>query len=227
MAAPGYKNLSSAVGDLLLLCVENSSASTAVATPTAGGGGTAWQQIGSPIATSTTGSTITRLAVYWKFAESTDTTNTTVAVTTDHVVCAMYAFKNVSPSAPINTAGATGNASSVAVSSITYPTITTTVADCLVIAVVASGWDATTLPLSDDFANGALTAISVTPERCTNLGNGGGFQLSYGVKETAGATGTSTETLTGGGANTMQVAYRQFALAPEIGDSCGVLMASN
>jgi hypothetical protein len=45
-----------------------------------------------------------------------------------------------------------------------------------------------------------------------------------GVKETAGATGSSTENLTAG--STMQVAYRQFALAPDISDSCGMLVGS-
>jgi hypothetical protein len=242
MGAPWYKNLSSVVGattgnasvaipggtdvgDFLLLVVENSAASTAVATPTSGGGaGDPWTQIGTPVATSTTGATITRLALYWKWATSNDTTNTTVAVTTDHVICSMYAFNNVNRTSPINTTGATGNSGSTAVSSITYPTITTTAANCLVIAVVATGWDATTLPLADDFANANLTEIRVAPERSMNIGNGGGAQVSMGVKETAGATGSSTENLTAG--STMQVAYRQFALAPDISDSCGMLVGS-
>src|SRR5215207_8049412 len=72
--------------------------------------------------------------------------------------------------------------------------VTTTVADTLILEIIATGTDTATGQLAA-ITNAAYTSITSQMNNWTASGTGGGFALLSGVKATAGPTGSSTGTL--------------------------------
>src|SRR5215207_3508153 len=75
-----------------------------------------------------------------------------------------------------------------------FPGVTTTVADTLILEIIATGTDTATGQLAA-ITNAAYTSITSQMNNWTASGTGGGFALLSGVKATAGPTGSSTGTL--------------------------------
>lgn len=94
---------------------------------------------------------------------------------------------------PWNVVGVASSATSSTAAS--FPGATTTVADTLVLEIIATGTDTATGQLAT-ITNANYSSITSQMNNWTTAGTGGGFALLSGVKATPGATGASTGTLT-------------------------------
>lgn len=80
--------------------------------------------------------------------------------------------------------------------SVTVPSITTTVQGCLVVIVVGHTVDDVEgTPQFSLWTNANLTSLTEQFDASTNQGAGSGIGLVTGIKQSAGATGTTTATL--------------------------------
>jgi hypothetical protein len=91
-----------------------------------------------------------------------------------------------------------------------FPGVTTTVADCLIVHGCAQDTDANSTATSGAPTNGNLTSLTERHDQTINAGAGGGIVVITGVKATAGATGNTTST----GSTSVTHAYVTLALAP-------------
>lgn len=132
-----------------------------------------------------------RLAAFYKVLDGTET-GVTVGDTGDHTYLIAARYRGVDISSPINASA--GSVVSSASTSVSCPSITTTVDNCLVLNIVASDLDATGARLSG-WANAALSSIIEKFDDGTTQGNGSGLGYIEGTKSSAGATGTTTATL--------------------------------
>ncbi|HEY3142151.1 MAG TPA: hypothetical protein VGJ86_13530 [Acidimicrobiales bacterium] len=76
-----------------------------------------------------------------------------------------------------------------------WPGVTTTVPDCLILEIIATGTD-TTIAQLGVLTNGNYTSITEQMDNWTNVGAGGGIGLVSATFAAQGATGQSTATLT-------------------------------
>jgi hypothetical protein len=83
----------------------------------------------------------------------------------------------------------------VADNSVSTPTLTTTVADCLILAAFSTGQDTASTAGATGWANANLSGVTERMDDWTALGTGGGFSMATGGKATGGATGATTATL--------------------------------
>jgi hypothetical protein len=180
-------------GDVALLLIEtaNQAATPMLSTPAG-----FVEVTNSPQGTGTAGGTAaTRLAVYWKRATTSAEASPRVADSGDHQVAIIITFRGVIASGnPWDVTA--GNVAATASTSVLIPGATTTVANTLVVAIVCNGTDTSTAQTSG-WTNANLVPTSLT-ERADGgsfAGNGGGFGVATGVKETAGAYGATTATL--------------------------------
>lgn len=79
--------------------------------------------------------------------------------------------------------------------SATWPGVTTTVADTLVLEILATGADIASTTMVGTLTNATYTSITKQIDNWVIAGNGGGIGVVTGVKATAGATGQSAATL--------------------------------
>ena len=176
-------------GDVALLVIESANQAISLSTPAG-----FVEVTGSPQGTGTAGGTAaTRLAVYWKRATTSSESSPTVADSGDHQIARIITFRGVIGSGnPWDvTAGGVAASASTAVS---IPGATTTVANTLVVTIVANGTDTTSAQTSG-WTNANLTSLTERMDNNTSSGNGGGFGVATGVKATAGAYGATTATL--------------------------------
>lgn len=216
MAAPTYVNKSAfasgtgaltvgavasvVVDDLLLLFVE--SANQTIATPSG------WTE--APSSPQFTGTAAAaggvRLGVFYKWATGADTTQS-VADTGDHTTAIKMAFRGVDKTTPFNTnAGSTQTATTA----MSFPGVTTTVADCLIVHGCAQDTDAASTATSGTPTNANLTSLTERHDQTVASGVGGGLVVLTGIKATAGATGNTTST----GSTSVTHAYVTLALTP-------------
>lgn len=180
------------LNDIMLLFVET--ANETVSTPSG------WAAVAdSPQGTGTAGgATSTALNVFWKRATDADVTAAqgggTVTITDpgDHAIAQILLFRGVITTGnPWDvTSGDTGASST----SVTIPTDTTTVANCLIVLAVANATDDTLLQTSG-YSNANLVNLTERTDVQTNSGNGGGFSVATGEKAAAGSYGATTATL--------------------------------
>lgn len=186
------------LNDVLLLMVESYAADSAPSTPSG------YSLLTSSITSSGTG---TRLTVFWK-RHSGSESNPTIADTGDHQVAIILPVRGCRTSGNPWDAVAT-DVKSVASTSLTWPSVTTTVNEALVVYIATASQDLSTnqfdLGSTGDFTNATLTGTTHLFGGGTISGNGGGFGVNTGVKEMAGATGTSTQTMENSGENAMVV----------------------
>lgn len=83
----------------------------------------------------------------------------------------------------------------VADTSVSVTGVTTTAADCLVMAAFSTGQDTASTAGATGWANANLTGLAEQMDGWTSAGTGGGFAMAAGVKAAAGATGATTATL--------------------------------
>jgi hypothetical protein len=176
-------------GDVALLIIESANQAISLSTPAG-----FVEVTNSPQGTGTAGGTAaTRLAVYWKRAASSAEASPTVADSGDHQIARIITFRGVIASGnPWDVTA--GNVASSASNSVSIPGATTTVANTLVVGIVANGTDTSTAGTSG-WTNTNLTSLTERVDNNTNRGNGGGFGVATGLKATAGAYGTTTATL--------------------------------
>jgi hypothetical protein len=84
---------------------------------------------------------------------------------------------------------------SVSDTSATWPGVTTTIPDTLILEIVATGADVASTAQLGALTNVAYTSIVEQMDNWVSTGNGGGFGMVSATKATAGATGQSTATL--------------------------------
>ena len=176
-------------GDVALLVVET--ANQAVTLSTAAG---FTAVTNSPQGTGTAGgSSATRLTVFWKRATSSAEATPTIADSGDHQIAKIITFRGVTSSGDPWDITA-GSVASSAGTSVSIPTVTTTVANTLVVTIVANATD-TSSARTSGWTNSNLTSLTERMDNNTTNGNGGGFGVATGVKAAAGATGATTATL--------------------------------
>ena len=153
-------------GDLLLLVCETANQNITVPSP--------WVEItSSPQGTGTAGGTAaTEVHVYYFFADGTETAPT-ITGTTNHKVAGIGLYRGVHDTTPFNAQA--GQVNTTANTTCTFPSVTTTVADCLVLLINARALpDSNTNTQTTNHTNANLTGIATDFEYNTNAGNGGG-----------------------------------------------------
>ncbi len=164
------------------------------------------QVSGSP-QTTTTGSGGTRLSVFWCRATSSNMSNPTIADPGNHVTAQILTYRNVITTGnPWDVTG--GGIKSIASTSLSLASITTTVANTLIVQGASKDLDSTAAGFSNQ-TNANLINVAERTDFGTNAGNGGGIAVWDGSKLTAGAIGTTTVTV-----SYSQNAYLTIALKP-------------
>lgn len=79
--------------------------------------------------------------------------------------------------------------------SATWPGVTTTVDDTLVLEILSTGADTTSTAMLGTLTNANYSSITERMDNWATAGNGGGVGMATGVMATKGATGQSTATL--------------------------------
>jgi hypothetical protein len=104
-----------------------------------------------------------------------------------------------------------GGVESTSDTSGSIPGVTTTVANTLVVTVLAASLpDATGTSQYSGWSNANLTSLTERVDNTVTAGNGGGLAVATGVKATAGATGNTAVTL----ANAATKAMMSIAIKP-------------
>ena len=136
-----------------------------------------------------------RLTVFWCRATSSAMSTPTVTDPGDHFCSQMMTFRGCVT---------TGNPWSVYVkdtkpvesTSLTYPSVTPGVANCLIVHIGSRGLPDTGAAWSSVEANAALANVTSRSDAGSSAGIGGGLTVFTGEKAVAGATGASTSTVT-------------------------------
>lgn len=157
-----------------------------------------------------TGTNGTRLTVFWARATTTTMPSPTVADPGDHVYARILTYRGVVTTGnpwDVTGGGVVATASTV----LAVTSITTTVADTLIVQAVARHRDRADAEFSAQ-TNVNLTGIAERADGGTTSGNGGGLAVWDGVKSLAGATGTTTATVS----RTNIMAFLSIALKPAL-----------
>ena len=200
-----------AVDDVALLFVESAGGEPATLSTPAGFVAVA----NSPKATGTT-TNGTQITVFWARATSAAMTAPTVADLGDHVYAQIITYRGViNTGNPWDITG--GGVKAAASNSVTVTGVTTTVPDTLIVQAVARDNDSAAVAFSAQ-ANANLTNITERTDAGTTSGNGGGFVVWDGGKETAGATGNTTATVTSSINAFLTIALSPAPLAPPLAE---------
>lgn len=177
---------------LLLVCESSAEALTAP---------DGWTLLDQPYET-----TDVRLTVFWKRAVGGET-SPTVPDPGDHVVGRIIAYQDCAAHGDFWNV-VTGGVMSTAGTSVSITGVTTTLANCLILNIVASPFDTNISNQVDGWTNGNLTGLTERMDNFTTASNGGGIGMIEGLKATAGATGDTSVTLT----NSATAAFMTIAL---------------
>lgn len=175
--------------DIGLLIVETSSTQAPTLDTPAG----FVQTDGSPQDT-TGGAAGSRLTAYWCRATSSAMTAPVIADSGNHTQALIVTYRGCAASGdPWNVAA--GSAKTSASTTTTWPDVTTTVADTLVVQIASM----TEKPGTDFWsghANAALSSITERYDAATTDGAGGSINIIDGTKASAGSVGNTTATIT-------------------------------
>lgn len=165
-------------GNLLLLFVETT---TGESVPTPSGytvvSGTPVEANGS------------RLTLYYKFGTG-GTEAFTLGDAGDHHSATLAELSNVNGTTPFHV-NANG---SFTTTSVSWPAVTTTLNNCMILNVAARTADLTTFPIGT-YANSNLSSLTSRIASGTSQGNGGGIGCASGILATAGNSGATTATI--------------------------------
>ena len=177
------------VGDIGLLFVESCGGQAASLSPSAG-----FVNVTNSPQYTGTGTSGTRLTVFWCRATSTSMSSPTVTDPGNHVYGIILTFRSVVTTGdPWDVAA--GGTKSTASTTTTFGAVTTSVNNDLI--VLAASRDITgTAQAWSNWTNGNLTSLTERSDGGTSSGNGGGVGVATGVKSTAGDTGSTTATVT-------------------------------
>jgi len=175
-----------ATNDIGILVIESSAASLSAPS--------GWTLVGQAISLS---GLLSSTNVYWKRAASgsESTANTGFPAGADHMVARIHTFRGcVTTGTPIlASATATRGTGTTTWSA---PSITTTTANEFVVWCAGRDNDSSSTTAFGSPTNANLISPVEIAEAGTISGNGGGFTVGYGLKAAAGATGTTTGTVT-------------------------------
>ena len=201
--------------DLLLLLVETANEAVTLT----GGDASNWLQLSSsPQGTGTAaGTAAARLTVFYRWVTGTEAAPG-VGDSGNHQIARIIAYSGVDTSAPFNVQA--GTTRTAAGTTVTFPSVVTTVADCMVLLMEAHSLpDSTSTAIVSGHTNANLSGITERLDNNTNAGNGGGISLAEGLKATAGTVGTSTATVTTSSVGGMiTLALKPAPLATRTGD---------
>lgn len=116
---------------------------------------------------------------------------------------------------PIN---ATANSTRTSSTSCTFPTITTTEADAMILLLASRDNDSSAAAWSA-ITNAALGSITERFDAGITNGNGGGFVIAEGTKATTGAVGTTSSTVTSSAGGMITFALRGIVASPIVGST--------
>jgi hypothetical protein len=189
-------------GDLIIIFAE--SANETINTPSG------YTQVsGSPQSTGTANAAGgVRLAVFYKVAVGGDT-SVTVNGTTNHITGISMAFRGVSSSSPIHLTAT--KVDSTATTAMSWPTLTTTLANTLIINAAANDQDISGSAQVGSPTNASLGSLTERHDQTVSTGVGGGLVVTTGTKAVAGAVSATTAT----GASSVTHAYLTIALTAE------------
>ena len=219
-----------AVDDILLLFLETSNQAISIANQS---GGTWTAVLNSPQSTGTAaGADGTRLTVFWSRYNGTQT----APVTSDsgnHQLGRIIAVRGVMASGNPWDVTAGGIEAGNTDTSGSIPGATTTVANTLVVAAIATALpDSTTTTAFSGWTNAGLAAVTERTDDSTGSNNGGGLGIATGTRAAAGAYGATTVTTSASTAKAMMsIALRPATAALTINTPAGtaandVLIAS-
>lgn len=202
------------VSDVGLLICESAGAET----PAAPAG---WTAVTNGIQATGDATTGTTLSVFWARATSAAMATPTVADVGNHLFCQILTYRGVVTSGnPWDvTAGGVKSTASTAFSA---TGVTTTTNNTLIVQAVSRENDAGGAGFSAQ-ANGNLTALAERADGGTSFGNGGGIAVTDGVLATAGATGTTTGTVTNSVNAFVTIALLPEGAGPKLGVPVGTL----
>lgn len=173
-------------GDLLLLVF--TSANEAITTPTQ------WTQVANSPQSTGTAATAggIRIGVFWRIYNG-NVAASQVADTGNLNAGQIFAFRGVDLQNPIDISAGSVNATATA--TITCPAVTTTVDNCMIVGCVGLDKDlADADTITGTWTNANLTGITERHDETVSTAAGGGLAVVTGLKATAGATGTTTNT---------------------------------
>ncbi len=175
-------------GDLGILVHEVSGSSPTIAAPSG------WVSFpGSPVVdlADVNGS---KLSVFWRFAQSDQEANVTVAASNDHSSARIHSFRGVRTSVSPGRAIATAT-KPTASAQITWPSIETLAHNTTIMFIASRPDDSASTTTFTFFTNSNLDSITLGGEFGTTNGNGGGFAVFFARKINPGPTGTSAANL--------------------------------
>lgn len=150
----------------------------------------------------------TILTVFWRRATG-DETGATVIDPGDHIVAVAHAYTGVHTEGdPFHHVVTEFDGAST--TSVSIDGGTTSINDCLIVGVCATGSDITSTTEFGSLTNADLSSLTERSDDWVVAGNGGGLATFDGGKATAGSYGATTATL--GNANPKATAH--FALKP-------------
>jgi hypothetical protein len=171
--------------DIMIGCAESNGGSNY--TPPAG-----WAQVtGSPI----TVTTLTQLTVLWRRFVAGDTAQSW-GTQANHGMGRIIGVRGVKTSGNPWNATPQVSQDTAASATATWPALTTTVADCLILFIIATGRDITSTANLGALTGGTgLTNIIEQMDNWTLTGGGGGIGMVTATKAAAGTTGAPTATM--------------------------------
>lgn len=183
------------IDDVALLIVESANEVVTLSTPA----GFA-QVTGSPQGTGTAaGVAATRITLFWCRATSAAMASPVVADAGNHVVAQILTFRGCETTGnPWNVTA--GDALASASTSVSIPGATTTVDQCLVVAIATTATDASPAVIGS-WVNASLVSITEREDIGGTAGNGGGYGVATGEKAVAGTYSATTATF---GTSTVQ-----------------------
>lgn len=149
-----------------------------------------WAQVtGSPRSTGDTGfSSSSRITVFWRRATASESAPT-IADPGDHILARIHAFRGCETSGNPWNKTAT-NFSNDDPGTITFPSVTTTVDNCLIVLCNAGGYDNA---FASGYTNSNLGSLTERSDNEALVGaEGGSLVVATGTKASIGSTGTTT-----------------------------------
>jgi hypothetical protein len=175
-----------------------------------------WSNVGVGVQNVATG-TVTSLTIRWRRAVGGDAAPS-VPDSGDHQIARIIGFSGCPTSGDPWDVTLFGS-ESVSDTTVSFPNITTTTANCMVVHALSVGSpDSTTGQSSGAGTNANLTGLANRMNNQTSSGTGGGFAMITGLKATAGAVGATTTTITTANFKALfSGALREAAVVPSSG----------
>lgn len=175
-----------AADDIHIMVVEQSAVNTFGSAPSG------WVLVTGTQQKAGSGADDGNIQVYWRRAVAGDT-DPTVTDTINHTSARILGVRGCITSGNPWDVVTAGTAAAGTLVSITGGT--TTVNDCLIVAVVGTGPDIASTTEIGSWANASLSSVTERMDNWNTNGNGGGFGMATGGLATAGAYNATTATL--------------------------------